>query len=392
MIESSRRQYKIAVVAACPFPYPRGTPVRIYRMAEALANRGHSVHVVAYHLGQSFEETPFKLHRTPPIPTYRKTSPGPSYQKIFLIDPLLAVKLYQVVRKHRVDLIHAHHYEGLIAAWPVARLTGLPLVFDVHTLLASELPQYKLNLPKAFLRWAGNLLDHTLPAQSDHIVTVGDSVRKKLIEEIGLSADRVTTVYTGIEKGFGRPPSPVSVSSLRTLIYAGNLADYQGVDLMLKAFRLVLDQRPDTLLKIVSGNPISPYQAMIRSLRLENNLIIENADYFRLPAVLHTAMIALNPRPRADGVLVKLLNYMAAGCAIVSFSGSGEIIQHERTGLLVAGAEVEMFASAILRLLENPELAQKLGAAAQSTAQDVFVWEKSVMLFEAIYDKLVDKL
>ena len=392
MSDPSPRPYKIAVVAACPFPYPRGTPIRIYRMAEALASRGHAVHVVAYHLGQSFEETPFKLHRTPPIPTYRKTSPGPSYQKIFLIDPLLAVKLYQVVRKHRVDLIHAHHYEGLIAAWPVARLTGLPLVFDVHTLLASELPQYKLNLPKAFLRWAGNLLDHTLPAQADHIVTVGDSVRKKLIEEIGLSADRVTTVYTGIEKGFGRPPSPVSVSSLRTLIYAGNLADYQGVDLMLKAFRLVLDQRPDTLLKIVSGNPISPYQAMIRSLRLENNLIMENADYFRLPAVLHTAMIALNPRPRADGILVKLLNYMAAGCAIVSFSGSGEIIQHERTGLLVAGAEVEMFASAILRLLENPELAQKLGAAAQSTAQDVFVWEKSVMLFEAIYDKLVDKL
>ena len=41
---------RIAIVAACPFPLPRGTPVRILRMAEALADRGHEVHVVTYHL------------------------------------------------------------------------------------------------------------------------------------------------------------------------------------------------------------------------------------------------------------------------------------------------------------------------------------------------------
>lgn len=360
-------------------------------MAEALASRGHAVHVVSYHLGQRFEEFPFTIHRIFPIPTYRKTSPGPSFQKIFLVDPLLTLKLYRVVRKYRVDLIHAHHYEGLIAGGLVARLTGVPLVFDIHTLLASELPQYKLSLPASFLRWIGNLLDHTLPARADHIVTVTDSLRRKLVEEIGIPSARVTTVYTGIEEGFDRQPRPALESAQRTLIYTGNLADYQGVDLMLKAFRVVLDQRPDTFLKIVSGSPISPYQAMIRNLRLEDKLIVENANYFQLPAVLHSAMIALNPRPQADGLLAKLLNYMASGRAIVSFSGSGEIIQHERTGLLVPGRDPDLFAGAILRLLADPDFAHKLGAAAQSTVQDVFVWEKSVMLFEAIYDKLVNK-
>jgi glycosyltransferase involved in cell wall biosynthesis len=101
-------------------------------------------------------------------------------------------------------------------------------------------------------------------------------------------------------------------------------------------------------------------------------------------------MIALNPRPQADGLLAKLLNYMAAGRAIVSYSGSGEIIQHERTGLLVPGADPELFAGAILRLLDDPELARRLGAAAQSTVHEVFVWEKSVMLIEAVYERLVN--
>ncbi|MGH2582410.1 MAG: glycosyltransferase family 4 protein, partial [Anaerolineales bacterium] len=298
---------------------------------------------------------------------------------------------YQVVRKYRVDIIHAHHYEGLIAAWPVARLTGVPLIFDVHTLLASELPQYKLRLPVSFLRFIAGSLDRALPGQADHVVTVTNSIREKLIEDIGLAAERVTTVYTGIEKAFENPSYPAPESAQRTLIYAGNLAEYQGVDLMLKAFRLVLDQRPDTLLKIVSGSPIEPYQPIIRYLNIEDNLVLEKADYFRLPAAMQTAMIALNPRPWADGLLAKLLNYMAAGRAIVSYEGSTEIIEHERTGILVPGAEPEAFAAAILRLLDDPELAHSLGAAAQSAVQDIFVWEKSVMLFEDIYDKLVNR-
>lgn len=390
MTDPSPGLYKIAVVAACPFPYSRGTPIRIYRMAEALASRGHEVHVVTYHLGQNIQELPFTIHRIPPIRTYRKTSPGPSYQKLFLVDPLLSLKLYQVVRKYRVDVIHAHHYEGLIAALPVARITRVPLVFDIHTLLGSELPQYKLSLPASFLRWIGNMLDHALPGRADHIVTVTDSLRRKLVGEIGISADRVTSVYTGIDEGFDGQPHRTTEAAKRTLIYAGNLAEYQGIDLMLQAFRLVLDQKPDTLLKIVSENPITSYQAMIRKLHLENNLILENVDYFQLPAALHSAMIALNPRPQADGLLAKLLNYMAAGRAIVSFSGSGEILQHEHTALLVPGREPKMFAGAILRLLADPDLAERLGAAAQSKVQDVFVWKKSVLLFEAIYDKLIN--
>src|SRR3546814_17416178 len=107
------RAFAVAMVAACPFPYPRGTPARIYRMAEALIERGHTVHVVTYHLGQERGSVPFPIHRTPAVPTYRKTEPGPSYQKLFLIAPLLAAALLRGVRTHPVDLIHAHHYEGL---------------------------------------------------------------------------------------------------------------------------------------------------------------------------------------------------------------------------------------------------------------------------------------
>jgi hypothetical protein len=86
-----KERYKIAMVAACPFPYPRRTPIRIFRLAEALTHRGHEIHVVTYHFGDVVN-APFKIHRIPDVRTYRKYSPGPSYQKLMVLDQLLLFK------------------------------------------------------------------------------------------------------------------------------------------------------------------------------------------------------------------------------------------------------------------------------------------------------------
>ncbi|MCK5405179.1 MAG: hypothetical protein KAI75_08095, partial [Desulfobulbaceae bacterium] len=76
MVERDRH-YRIAMIDACPFPFARGTPVRIHRMTESLARRGHEVHVVTYHLGDETDHPPFQLHRTWDVKYYRNCSPGP---------------------------------------------------------------------------------------------------------------------------------------------------------------------------------------------------------------------------------------------------------------------------------------------------------------------------
>ena len=62
---------KIAMIAACPLPYPRGTPIRIYKMACALAEQGCEVHVIAYHLydklQQENESKAITIHRIPNV-------------------------------------------------------------------------------------------------------------------------------------------------------------------------------------------------------------------------------------------------------------------------------------------------------------------------------------
>jgi len=158
-----KKNLTVAMVAACPVPLARGTPVRIRHVAESLANLGHDVHVITYHLGSGELSQDVKVHRTPRVPTYRRLSPGPSYQKLLVMDPLLTAKVARLLRTMPFDVIHAHHYEGLMVAKLARMGRRIPLIYDAHTLLASELPSYGLGLPRAVKEGIGRSLDRRLP-------------------------------------------------------------------------------------------------------------------------------------------------------------------------------------------------------------------------------------
>jgi hypothetical protein len=93
------------------------------------------------------------------------------------MDPLLTAKLASGLRGKRYDVIHAHHFEGLLTALPGRALCRIPIVFDVHTLHESELPSYKMGLPKSWLSGIGRWLDKRLPPMSDHIIAVSHEIR-----------------------------------------------------------------------------------------------------------------------------------------------------------------------------------------------------------------------
>jgi hypothetical protein len=117
------------------------------------------VHVVTYHLGDEAKEAPFRIYRISDIKTYRKYSPGPTYQKLLVLDSLLAIKLFKFLRTHQIDLIHAHNYEGLAISSCIRKLTKHPLIYDAHTLLESEFPFYdELGLPERIKKELLNIL------------------------------------------------------------------------------------------------------------------------------------------------------------------------------------------------------------------------------------------
>jgi glycosyltransferase involved in cell wall biosynthesis len=384
-------RFRIAMVAACPFPSPRGTPIRIYRIADELARRGHEVDVFTYHLGASSEDAAFGIHRIPNIRTYRKQSPGPSYQKLMLLDPLLAVKLVRALRRRRYDVLHAHHAEGLLAALPAHLLFRVPLVFDVHTLLETELPYYQLGLSRTVLRRFGRALDARLPRLANHVIAVSEEIRAALVNKFGYSPHELSVIPNGVEARFCHALAPVNSHSLHpgpTVVYAGNLATFQRIDLLLRGFAAAHAKRSDLWLQIYTDSSFLEFESLARELGIRERVRIDSVGLDQLPAHLAAADVAVNPRTECAGMPLKLGNYMAAGCPIVSFAGSAKHIAHERTGLVVPDDDIDALAAGILRLIADKDLARQLGAQARSFARNELDWAGVAERIEAVYDQV----
>jgi glycosyltransferase involved in cell wall biosynthesis len=377
---------RIAMIAACPFPWPRGTPIRIHRIAEAVARRGHAVHVVTYHLGEDLADPPFVVHRIRDVPAYRRTAPGPTVRKLFQLDPMLAGLLRRLHREIRFDLVHAHHYEGLLVASHALR--GTPIVYDAHTLLASELPTYPLGLPRRCIRAVAPWLDRHLPRRADRIIAVSETIRNTLIT-LGASApQRVQVIPNGVEcERFTveRGTTPDG----RTVIFTGNLAPYQGVNLMLEAFAHLHARRADVRLMIVTDSPFTPFEALARQLGVRAAVDLRRATFPQQPALLAAATVAINPRVRCDGIPQKLLNYMAAGLPIATFESSSGPLRHEVTGLRVPDGDTAAMADALERLLTDRALARTLGDAARDQARREFSWDQVAARVEQVYREAI---
>lgn len=382
----------IAVIGACPFPAPRGTPIRIQRLAEAMARRGHRVHVVTYHYGSGEVAPALTIHRTRRIPTYRQLNPGPTWVKLALLDPLLVIKLRQVLRRYPIDVIHAHHFEGLLVAQAARVGTHIPVVFDAHTLLMSELPFYHLGLPLRVKRFIAAAFDRKLPVIGDHVVTVTDRIRERLLELKAISEDRITVVKNGADLHLFKASLNRKVRESRdspTLIFTGNLAAYQGIELMLKAFRRVLDRRKDVRLMIVTDSSFEGYDALAAELGIRSAIDVMHTSFDEVPGQLAAATVAMNPRTDCDGIPVKLLNYMAAGKPVVSFAGSAPGVRHRESGWLVRDGDVEGFAEGALTLMGNVELADALGAGARRFVESQHSWDRSAQLLDDIFRRLI---
>lgn len=381
----------VLMIAACPLPWPRGTPIRIHRMAEALLECGCQVHVATYPVGDPSIPVNYRINRVASPKTTLDTAPGPSFRKLACLDPLLVARVRKLLAMHPFDVIHAHHYEGLIAALLArSRNRRVPLVFDAHTLLHSELPQYGLGLPRRLVAGLGELLDRRLPRRADHVIAVSDHMREWFLLHGGVPGDRISTIPNGVEHDHFLVEHPATPrrTNAPTIVFAGNLADYQGVPLLFEMFRLVRDRIGDARLVLVTESKIDHLLPALDVLGIAGSVSLVKADYASLPSHLAAADVLANPRVQCAGIPQKLLNYMAAGRGIVSFETSRGPLEHARTGLVVPDGDVSAFAAAVIRLLREPELANALGDAARREVIARHGWRNVAVQVMSVYRRV----
>ena len=391
--------FSIAMVAACAFPANHGTPAAIKEMSEELARRGHSIRVVTYPLSHEIPITGVEIDRVAQVGSNRQVSVGPSYQRL-AFDALLVFKLFQVVRRHKVEVIHAHNYEAALVGGFVGKLTGVPVIYNAINTMIGELPSFNFIRPRALAIGLAKVLDYVVPRMADMIIADTEELRSFILDK-GVDPARVITIHSGVrpEMFAGADGSRVrdrfAAGHGPLIIYTGTFDDFQGLDYLMAAFKIVHERKPAASLLLV-GSTINAahgakYKRMAADLGFASRFAMTSCTLDELPDLLAAADVAVVPRPQSAGIPTKLLNYMAAGNAIVSFKQSATILRHRETALLVEPATAENFAQGILSLLDDPALAQRLRANVKSFVAGRFDWPSIAAKLEAVYAGLATK-
>lgn len=392
------RPYRVAIVAACPFPTLQGSQLLVRQLATGLRDRGHEVVVVTYAEGLEEALADLPVRRIPRVPGCRARGSGPQVGKLVL-DAALLWRLLQVLRRDAIDVIHAHNYEAATIGLVARALTGVPLIYHSHNALAEELPTYfQGRAARRFAQWLGGLADRAVPRRADHCIAICREL-VGFLRARGVEADAIEMIAPGGSPEEFPACSPAEAAAVRArfgfgarpvLLYTGNLDGYQNLELLLASIGIVRRTVPDATLVLATHAASIDLPRRVRHLP-DGVQLVRAHDFTTVRYLIQIADIALCPRQEWSGFPMKLLNYMAAGKAVVVSAGSAKAVRHAVNGWVVRDQGPDAFAGAILALLADPQRRRLLGAAARRTVLDEYGWERVIDQVEATYHTVLDR-
>lgn len=368
---------RVAMIAPCPFPANHGTPGGIREKVEALHDLGHEVHVITYAAKQGDQVVRgAKIHRIPAIGPTHEVVVGPTTARMYW-DALLTFKVISVVRRYKIDIMHGMNYEGAMAGAIAKMITGCPLLYGAVNTMIDELPSYKF-MPPAIAKPLAKMLDNTVPRLADRVVCYTPMIKEFLVRA-GVPAEKVDVIKLGIDLSMfadaepGNARARMNVNGDPLVVYTGVLNKFQRIDYLLQAMRIVLDEMPTAKLAFVrtldDEQEKRDVERMAKEERVDHAILFPEVITLRdLPSFIAAADATAVPRPDCPGVPVKLLNFMAAGKAVVVTQGSSQGLRDGVETLVTEDHNPTDMGQALLRVLRDKELASRLGQQARAVA------------------------
>jgi len=222
--------------------------------------------------------------------------------------------------------------------------------------------------------------EQNLYTGAKHIFVASDFVRRHLIADYDVPADRITVVGMGVDDFFIRnlrtelPPSPTN-----RCLFVGYTFDLKGGPDVLKAFYIAHKRLPDIELMIVGPNHSTIMnQEGVRYVgavadREELLKLYRSADLFLLPS-------------RCDSFGFVFLEAMTQGLACVGsrLNAMPEIIADCKTGYLIEPGDHERMAELIVEFYQNPETRITMGKRARERVLERYTWPLVVEAIEAV--------
>lgn len=346
--------------------------VHTVRWANALAARGHRIHLATAHPPADGIDSRVIVHRLPHAALFGYvTNRG---------------ALRRLVSEIRPDLVHTFFATGY---GTLARLAAVHP--HVLTVLGSDVLLFpkRSSLHRALV--AANL------AATDVVCSTGRLLAERT-RELAPGGAAIEIVPFGVDTGVFRPsererdPARITVGTVKAL------APRYGMDVLVKAFARARErlrsEDPECAermhLLVVGGGPDGErLRALAARLGIAQRCEIPGpVPHEQVPQVLHRLDVYVAPS-RSESFGVAVLEASACGLPVVVSDAGGlpEVVRDGVTGRIVPVEDVEATADAILELVRSAELRRAWGEAGRAYVQERFEWSECVPLQEAAYDR-----
>jgi L-malate glycosyltransferase len=293
-----------------------------------------------------------------------------------------AWRFARFLRREQIDVVHPLHPDSLYFSTPVARLARVPCVVRFRVDLGFWM--------KPIDRWLGRILSRFLDAS----VANCEACRQAVVTLEGASPESIEIIPNGVElsrfAGVGGPGFAAGHRSGQVVGVVANLRRVKSLDLLVRAAAQLKSSFPDVRFQIAGeGESRAELTALAQQLGLGKNFELLGSVQ-DIPGFLRTLDVAVLCSS-SEGSPNSIMEYMAAGLPVVctDVGGCGELIDHEQNGLLVAPGNVGQLADAIARLLDNRELASRMGANARERALAEFGMDLQARRYEDFYHRLL---
>ncbi|MCL5773574.1 MAG: glycosyltransferase family 4 protein, partial [Firmicutes bacterium] len=277
------------------------------------------------------------------------------------VDIIAVGELASLIKKEKIDLVAAQATRDHILAALAARLSGHKGVIKTeHNMLSNGI--------SGFCRWIYDNL-------TSKIICVSNAVKTHMLS-MNFPAEKLEVIYNGIDLDYFKTLNNEVSASRRQFPLVGvvsSLLPSKGQSFFLKSARLVLDKFPGVFFLVAGGGPeLKNLEKLAEELNLGSSVIFtgykedirevfESLDIFVFPTL-----------EEAFGLVA--LEAMAYSKPVAGFRVGGvqEVVDDGQTGFMVDREDSEALAGAILKFLENPELAKKMGAEGRKRAETFF--------------------
>lgn len=380
-------------------PETGASQVRLASLVRELSRMGHRVEVVTafpnYPAGAIFPEFRGKFYEKAVwegVPIHRVwlyASMGGGLKRLLNYLSFTLTCVWGLLRAKRADCVFVESPPLFLSipGWIAARAWRAKLIFNVADLWPDSVEQLGIMRDGALLRFA-RALEAWSYRRADYVNAVTEKMKAILLEAKRVPPAKVLFLPNGVDTNLFRPmprddelARQLGLQEKQIFLYAGNHGYIAGLEHALHAAKILAHREEIHFLFVGDGSDKPRLVELARVLGLQNVTFLNPVPVNALPRYMSIAdfgLVTLRKCSLSEGARpAKTFVMLASGKPIVmSASGEGtQIVGESGAGIVVPPGDPEEIASAVLTLLDNPSMAQAMGARGRNYVERRFRWD-----------------